>query len=125
MNFFKNLFGKMGLFGKPGPESSSLRSYIENIEARVLEADSRVESCERAFYNSVSMISEYDGSSYSEALAHLDKLQDAVREREEALKELSGQMDKFRQVSGRRYRTRVYSQLYTSVYDELYKFKLF
>jgi len=113
------------IFGKSGPELDSIRFRIKEAEARVLEADSRVESCERAFYNSVSMISEYDGSSYSEALAHLDKLQDAVREREEALKELSGQMDKFRQVSGRRYRTRVYSQLYTSVYDELYKFKLF
>ena len=71
------------------------------------------------------MFSEYSESSYSEATVYWDRYQDAVIEWKEAQKELSKQMEAFRQVSGRKYKTRVYSQLYTSVYDELYKFKLF
>ena len=123
MNFFNALFRR--IFGKSDSESNSLRSYIEKIEIRVLEADSRVESCEHAFYRSVSMFSEYSESSYSECLVYWGRYQDAVIEWKKAQKELSKQMEAFRQVSGRKYKTRVYSQLYTSVYDELYKFKLF
>ena len=123
MNFFNALFRR--IFGKSDSESNSLRSYIEKIEIRVLEADSRVESCEHAFYRSVSMFSEYSESSYSECLVYWDRYQDAVREREEALKELSKQMKTFRQVYGRKYKTQVYKKMYTSVYNDLYTIKLF
>ena len=125
MNFLKALFGKMGIFGKSSPELDSIRFRIKEAEARLLKADSHLESSEHAFYRSVSMFSEYSESSYSEAMVYWDRYQDAVIEWKEAQKELSKQMEAFRQVSGRKYKTRVYSQLYTSVYDELYKFKLF
>ena len=108
------------IFGKTDSEFNSLRSYIEKVEARVLEADARVESCEHAFYDSVSMFSEYSESSYSECLVYWDRYQDAVREREEALEELSQQMKTFRQVYGRKYKTQVYKKMYTSVYDLRY-----
>lgn len=113
------------IFGKSGPELDSIRFRIKEAEARLLKADSHLESSEHAFYRSVSMFSEYSESSYSEAMVYWDRYQDAVIEWKEAQKELSKQMEAFRQVSGRKYKTRVYSQLYTSVYDELYKFKLF
>ncbi len=108
------------IFGKSEPEYNSLRSYIERLETRVLEADARVESCEHAFYRSVSMFSEYSESSYSECLVHWDRYQDAVRERKEALEELSQQMKTFRRVYGRKYKTQVYKKMYTSVYDLRY-----
>ena len=125
VNFLKTLFGKMGLFGKSGPELDSIVFRIKEAEARLLEADARLESSEHAFYRSVSMFSEYSETSRSEVLTCWDECEDAVIEWKEAQKELSKQMEAFRQVSGRKYKTRVYSQLYTSVYDELYKFKLF
>ena len=125
MNFLKTLFGKMGLFGKSGPELDNIRFRIKEAEARLLEADSHLESSEHAFYRSVSMFNEYSETSCSEVSTRWDEYEDAVIEWKKALKELSKQMEAFRQVSGRKYKTRVYSQLYTSVYDELYKFKLF
>ena len=125
INFLKALFGKMGIFGKSGPELDYLIYRIKEAEAKLLEADSRLESSEHAFYRSVSMFNEYSESSYSECLVYWDRYQDAVIEWKKAHKELSKQMEAFRQVSGRKYKTKVYSQLYTSVYDELYKFKLF
>ena len=125
MNFLKTLFGKMGFFGKSGPELDSIRFRIKEAEARLLEADSYLESSEHAFYRSVSMFNEYSENSYSECLIYWDEYQDAEIEWRKALEELSKQLEAFRQASGRKYKTRVYSQLYTSVYDELYKFKLF
>ena len=113
------------IFGKSGPELDNIRFRIKEAEAKLLEADSRLESSEHAFYRSVSMFNEYSESSYSECLVYWDRYQDAVIEWKKAHKELSKQMEAFRQVSGRKYKTKVYSQLYTSVYDELYKFKLF
>ena len=125
MNFLKTLFGKMGLFGKSGPELDYLIYRIKEAEVKLLEADSHLESSEHAFYRSVSTYSEYSESSYSEVMVYWDGYQDAEIEWRKALEELSKQLKAFRQASGRKYKTRVYSQLYTSVYDELYKFKLF
>ena len=60
----------MGLFrrisrSKSSPELDSIRFRIKEAEARLLKADSHLESSEHAFYRSVSMFSEYSESSYS------------------------------------------------------------
>ncbi|TWP22239.1 hypothetical protein EUA67_00405 [TM7 phylum sp. oral taxon 352] len=117
MNFLKALFGKMGIFGKSGPELDYLIYRIKEAEAKLLEADSHLESSEHAFYRSVSMFSEYSESSYSEVMVYWDRYQDAEIEWRKALEELSKQLEAFRQASGRRYKTQVYKKMYTSVYD--------
>ena len=61
------------IFGKSGPELDSIRFRIKEAEARLLEADSHLESFEHAFYRSVSMFSEYSESSYSEAMVYWDR----------------------------------------------------
>ena len=100
----------------------SLRPCIKEAEAKLLEAETCLEDCEKKFdYLLLSIY--YDGGnfwenkdSYPEASALWDQLHVSARERTEALEELREWVQIFRMVYGYKYKSEVYKDEYLYPY---------
>lgn len=101
----------------------SLRSCIKEAEAKLLEAETCLEDCEKKFNDLLLSIYDDGGNfwknkdSYPEASALWDQLHVSARERTLALEELREWMRIFRWAYGYEYRTQVYENLHTSWRD--------